>query len=75
MYGTLHGGLSAVLVDSISTLALTPDDEKTTPRFGVSVDMHLRLDYILTETSSSLLRISKAGLNQLRSSYLNDNVL
>jgi acyl-coenzyme A thioesterase 13 len=58
MYGTLHGGLSAVLVDSISTLALMPDDEKTTPRFGVSVDMHLRLDYILTETSSSLLGIS-----------------
>ena len=41
-YGTLHGGLSAVLVDSISTLALMPDDEKVTPRFGVSVDMHMR---------------------------------
>jgi uncharacterized protein (TIGR00369 family) len=42
LYGTLHGGLSAVLVDTISTLALITDDEKSTSKLGVSVDMHMR---------------------------------
>ena len=42
LYGTLHGGLSAVLVDTISTLALITDDEKSTAKLGVSVDMHMR---------------------------------
>ena len=58
-YGTLHGGLSAVLVDSISTLALMPDDEKTNPRFGVSVDMHMRQDSIIP--MAKLLAISING--------------
>jgi acyl-coenzyme A thioesterase 13 len=37
--GTLHGGLSAVLVDNVSTLALALPDEDF--KFGVSVDMNL----------------------------------
>ena len=38
--GTLHGGLSAVLVDNISTLALTlPEGEAF--NYGVSVNMDL----------------------------------
>ena len=39
-YGTIHGGLSALLVDNISTLALTlPEDQKFS--YGVSVNMDL----------------------------------
>ena len=41
-YGTLHGGLSAVLVDTISTLALITDDEASYSKLGVSVDMQIR---------------------------------
>jgi len=38
--GTLHGGLSATLVDTISTLALTlPDGQNFS--YGVSVNMDL----------------------------------
>ena len=41
-YGTLHGGLSAVIVDTISTMALITDDEASFSKLGVSVDMHMR---------------------------------
>ena len=39
-FGTLHGGLSATLVDCISTLALIDDDENFR-RFGVSTNMNM----------------------------------
>ena len=38
-FGTLHGGLSAVIVDTVSTMALALPDEPFS--FGVSVDMNL----------------------------------
>jgi acyl-coenzyme A thioesterase 13 len=40
-YGTLHGGLSAVIVDTISTMALITDKEASYSKLGVSVDMHM----------------------------------
>ena len=38
-FGGLHGGLSATLVDSISTVALVTDEEDFFKRLGVSVNL------------------------------------
>ena len=43
-YGTLHGGLTATLVDVVSTYALVEDTEESLRRLGVSVNMNI--DYM-----------------------------
>jgi acyl-coenzyme A thioesterase 13 len=40
MYGTLHGGVSATLIDMVSSFALVKE-EMELPNFGVSVDLNL----------------------------------
>ena len=39
--GTLHGGMSATLVDNITSLALITDDEDSVMNLGVSIDLNL----------------------------------
>ena len=41
VYGTLHGGLSATLVDAATTYALANDDPESFKKLGVSVNMSL----------------------------------
>lgn len=54
--GTLHGGLTATLVDSISTLAIMSAESHP----GVSVDMNISYVAIYSE-ASSLSRPLKSG--------------
>ena len=44
MYGTLHGGFSATLVDAVTSYALVTDDIESLRNLGVSV--HLGLEYM-----------------------------
>ena len=44
LYGTLHGGFSATLVDAVTSYALVTDDIDSLRNLGVSV--HLGLEYM-----------------------------
>lgn len=40
-YGTLHGGMSATLVDIVSSMAIVDHQEESLGKLGVSVDMNI----------------------------------